>query len=58
MAVVWDPLAMPDGPSGKFLQALGARQPEAVGQRVRADLGSPVGAFRLDARAWYAVGYP
>jgi ubiquinone/menaquinone biosynthesis C-methylase UbiE len=54
---LWDPLAVPDGQSGKFLQALDARQREAVRQRVRTDLGSPVGAFRLDARAWYALGY-
>jgi ubiquinone/menaquinone biosynthesis C-methylase UbiE len=54
---LWDPLAVPDGPSGKFLQVLDARQRAAVKRRVRTDLGSPVGAFRLDARAWYAVGY-
>jgi hypothetical protein len=54
---LWDPLATPDGPSGKFLQGLDALQVEAVRQQVQKDLGAPAGAFRLDARAWYAVGY-
>jgi SAM-dependent methyltransferase len=56
-ADLWEPLAIPDGSPGRFLAALAADAQDKVRAWLYARLGEPTGAFRLTARAWYALGY-
>jgi SAM-dependent methyltransferase len=51
-----EPFAAGVGPSGAYLTALDGRAREDVLAEWRRRLGAPSGAFRLTARAWYAVG--
>jgi ubiquinone/menaquinone biosynthesis C-methylase UbiE len=53
---LWQPLATPDGPPGKFLEQLDEIGRAAVKSKARERLGSPSGSFRLEARAWYVLG--
>ena len=53
---LWEPFAAGVGPSGAYLASLAEDTRRALLDEWRRRLGSPSGAFRLTARAWYAVG--
>ena len=53
---LWEPLEMPDGSPGRFLETLDGSSRDRVRDELYRALGEPAGAFRLEARAWYAVG--
>jgi hypothetical protein len=53
---LWQPFAAGVGPSGAYFSSLDETAREAVLDEWRRLLGSPAGALRLTARAWYAVG--
>jgi ubiquinone/menaquinone biosynthesis C-methylase UbiE len=53
---LWEPFTKGVGPAGRYAASReGARQDALRGEYHRR-LGSPDGSFRLDARAWYALG--
>ena len=52
---LWASFVGGSGPAGAHARSLGPRQ-DAVRDALRRIVGSPDGAFSLDARAWYAVG--
>jgi SAM-dependent methyltransferase len=53
---LWEPFEAGVGPSGAYVLSLGPDTRQALLDDWRRRLGSPSGAFRLTARAWYAVG--
>jgi SAM-dependent methyltransferase len=53
---LWQPFAAGVGPSGVYFAALDPAGRERLLAEWERRLGSPAGAFRLTARAWYAVG--
>jgi hypothetical protein len=53
---LWEPLTIPDGAPGRFYETLGREERGALREAVLARLGTPHGAFRLTARAWYVSG--
>jgi len=53
---LWQPLEMPDGSPGRFLETLDRSTRDSVRDELYRALGAPAGAFRLEARAWFAVG--
>ena len=53
---VWRPFAAGVGPSGAYFCSLDEELRAALLAEWERRLGSPSGAFRLTARAWYAVG--
>lgn len=53
---LWLPLVAPDGSPGAYFAELEAQQREALRGEVWRRLGSPMGSFRLTARAWYVQG--
>ena len=52
----WWPFTTGVAPSGAYCAALDPERRERLRDAVWHRLGSPAGAFRLAARAWYAVG--
>lgn len=54
---LWDHLVAPDGSPGAYFGELEAPHRNALHDEVFRRLGSPTGAFRLTARAWYVRGY-
>lgn len=56
-ADLWEPLTVPDGSPGYFLEGLEEDDRARVRDGLCDRLGSPVGAFGLTARAWYVLGY-
>jgi hypothetical protein len=54
---LWDPLVIPDGGPGRYIELLPRPKREAICDELRRRLGDPVEPFRLTARAWYALGY-
>lgn len=53
---LWDPFLAGVGPAGDFAVSLEPEAQAALREEYRRRLGSPEGAFELQARAWYAVG--
>jgi len=53
---MWQPLESGLGPSGAHVKELDPGGRSALKQRFHELLGSPRGAFTLDARAWYVTG--
>jgi ubiquinone/menaquinone biosynthesis C-methylase UbiE len=54
----WEPFPVGVGPSGAYCASLAPADQEALRRGCHRELGSPQGRFRLDARAWFAVGKP
>lgn len=53
---LWQPMAVPDGAPGRFLERLSASKRAVVKKTLHQRLGPPRGSFRLQARAWYVLG--
>jgi SAM-dependent methyltransferase len=53
---LWEPFTRGVGPAGGYATSLDPGRREALRAEYRRRLSVPDGAFRLDARAWYAVG--
>ena len=53
---LWEPLMVPDGAPGRYLEGLDPGRVEEVRRTLWEKLDRPAGPFRLMARAWYAVG--
>jgi SAM-dependent methyltransferase len=53
---LWDSFRGGVGPAGAHAAALDGPQRDAVRDALWREVGSPGGAFSLDARAWYAAG--
>jgi SAM-dependent methyltransferase len=53
---LWEPFTRGVGPAGAYATSLDQEVQAAVREEYRRRLGSPEGAFELEARAWYAVG--
>lgn len=53
---LWEPMTIPDGAPGVFHETLSQTQRQRLREELWARLDRPTGSFRLDARAWYAVG--
>lgn len=53
---LWQPFLAGVGPAGDFAVSLEPETQAALREEYRRRLGSPEGAFELQARAWYAVG--
>jgi len=53
---LWAPLPSGVGPAGAFCASLDPERQEALRVACSRRLGDPHGPFRLEARAWYAVG--
>jgi len=53
---LWEPFLAGVGPAGDFAVSLEPDAQAALREEYRRRLGSPDGAFELQARAWYAVG--
>jgi ubiquinone/menaquinone biosynthesis C-methylase UbiE len=53
---VWQPFLAGVGPDSSLLLKLGSEDQAAVREEFRRLIGSPEGAFGLDAGAWYVVG--
>ncbi|HEX5469912.1 MAG TPA: class I SAM-dependent methyltransferase [Gaiellaceae bacterium] len=53
---LWKPYLAGVGPAGAYAASLAPDAQEALRDEYRRRLGSPEGAFTLEARAWYAVG--
>ena len=55
-ADLWDPLTVPDGSPGRYLETLDPRQADEIRRTLWERLDRPEGPFRLTARAWFATG--
>jgi SAM-dependent methyltransferase len=55
-ADLWEPFTRGVGPAGAHVVSLAEEERERLRGEYERRLGSPRGPFRLDARAWYAVG--
>ena len=53
---LWEPFLVGVGPAGDFAVSLEPGAQAALREEYRRRLGSPDGAFELQARAWYAIG--
>jgi SAM-dependent methyltransferase len=53
---LWDPFTVGVGPAGRYATSLDSGRREALKAEYRRRLAVPDGAFRLSARAWFAVG--
>lgn len=53
---LWEPFLAGVGPAGDFAVSLEPDAQAALRDEYRRRLGSPDGAFELQARAWYAIG--
>jgi SAM-dependent methyltransferase len=53
---LWQPMAVPDGAPGRFLDRLSTSQRAVVKRVLHQRLGSPHSSFVLQARAWYVLG--
>ena len=53
---LWEPFTLGVGPAGSYAASLDAERQEALETEYRRRLAVGDGAFRLDARAWFAVG--
>jgi SAM-dependent methyltransferase len=53
---LWEPLTVGVGPAGRHAASLDRKQQEALKAEYRRRLAVPDGAFRLSARAWFAIG--
>jgi SAM-dependent methyltransferase len=53
---LWDPFTTGVGPAGRYAASLDPERQEALRSGFRRALAVPDGAFRLSARAWFAVG--
>jgi SAM-dependent methyltransferase len=53
---LWNSLLGGVGPVGAHAASLDEATRDAVREALRRNIGSPAGAFTLDARAWYATG--
>jgi SAM-dependent methyltransferase len=53
---LWEPMLIPDGAPGRFLATISDAERGQVREGLRHRLGSPDAPFRLNARAWYALG--
>jgi len=53
---LWDPFTAGVGPAGRYAASLSSERRESLKAEYRRRLAVPDGAFRLSARAWYAVG--
>jgi SAM-dependent methyltransferase len=53
---LWEPMTIPDGGPGIFFVTLTPAQQARLRELLWERLGRPQGPFRLDARAWYAIG--
>jgi SAM-dependent methyltransferase len=53
---LWEPFLAGVGPAGDFAVSLEPDAQAALREEYRRRLGSPDGAFELQARAWYAIG--
>ena len=53
---LWEPFTTGVGPAGRYTASLDAERQDALQAEYRQRLDVPEGAFRLDARAWFAVG--
>jgi hypothetical protein len=53
---LWEPMTVPDGGPGVFYERLEQSQREPLREVLWQRLGRPTGSFRLEARAWFAVG--
>jgi hypothetical protein len=52
----WSPFPTGLAPSGAYCASLDSERQQALRRAVFRRLGEPEGAFRLSARAWFAVG--
>lgn len=55
---LWGPFTTGVGPAGGYTASLDDERREALREEYRRRLSVPDGAFRLEARAWFAVGRP
>lgn len=55
-ADLWEPLTIPDGAPGRYLEGLDPPQADEIRRLLWERLDRPEGPFRLTARAWYVVG--
>ena len=53
---LWEPFTTGVGPAGRYAVSLDPERREALRSDLRRRLAVPDGAFRLSARAWFAVG--
>ncbi|MGH3040557.1 MAG: class I SAM-dependent methyltransferase [Gaiellaceae bacterium] len=53
---LWDPFTVGVGPAGRYAASLDSERQEALKSEYRRRLAVSDGAFRLSARAWFAVG--
>jgi SAM-dependent methyltransferase len=53
---LWDPFTLGVGPAGRYAASLDTEEREALKDEYRRRLAVPDGAFRLSARAWFAIG--
>jgi ubiquinone/menaquinone biosynthesis C-methylase UbiE len=53
---LWEPMTIPDGGPGVFYKTLLRGQRKQLREALWDRLDRPAGPFRLEARAWYAVG--
>lgn len=53
---LWEPMLIPDGAPGQFLETIPAAARDAIRSRLWHALGEPDEPFGLTARAWYALG--
>lgn len=54
---LWEPMTIPDGAPGRYLEQLDEARIEQIRRAVWERVDRPEGPFRLTARAWYALGY-
>jgi hypothetical protein len=55
---LWEPFTAGVGPAGGYAASLDDERREALKEEYRRRLPISEGAFRLEARAWFAVGRP
>jgi hypothetical protein len=53
---LWEPFTVGVGPAGRYAASLDPGRQQALRSAFRRRLALPDGAFRLSARAWFAVG--
>jgi len=53
---LWEPFTVGVGPAGRYAASLDPKRQGALKAEYRRRLAVPDGAFRLSARAWFAVG--